>query len=43
MLPIPVQNFKESIPESVPEEKNTGFNDRPRSGCPPLAGVKQEK
>jgi len=31
-LPAPVQNLKESNPDSVPEDKNTGLNDGPRSG-----------
>lgn len=31
-LPTLVQNLKKSSPESVPEDKNTGFNDGNRSG-----------
>ena len=27
-----VQNFKKSSPKGVPKDKNTGFNDGPRSG-----------
>ncbi len=32
-LPTPVKNLKESNPESIPGDKNTGFDNGSRSAC----------